>query len=161
MTFPLPLHYFSVQIGEALLDSDPKLDPFWKWRCEIPHSLRIRRYTNDILVAMLREDEIVRNKCHPILTLTQSSVPITIRLSRVALRMPEMVELLNQICIHRQTNPRKERLIYDLVKIHRSVHRIVFLNNNRTDCRLENLRELSVELPSDDEPGLDHRLEFK
>lgn len=149
-TFPftIPLHYYRVQVGDATVDKDIGLVPYWQWRVEIPASIRARRFTADVLVAMLREDASTLQRCHPILTLS-GLVPFAVRLSRVILR-PTVIPLLNDLAKYPRTNPRKEMLTYEVTKLCRSVHRVINLNGNTIDCRRENLRELSVEFPRDD-----------
>lgn len=146
----LPLHYFSVEVGHALVDDDLALEPSIRWRVVLPAAVLARRHPPNVLVAMLREDPSLLPRCKVIITISGTST-YNIDLSRIVLR-PEVVPMLNELISHPRANPRKERLTYDLVHITRQVTRVVHVNKNRTDCRRENLREISnVDLSVDTE----------
>lgn len=154
MPLILPMHYYGQAVTQAVTDDRvlQELSSSYRFRVEVPASLRRRAYSADVIAAMIHEDESIAKLCHPIITLTGSSV-VSLRLSRIVLR-PEMISHLNEIASSPRNNPRKERLIFDCLKLHKSVNRVVFVNEDRRDCRFENLREITLDTPLDLTPGL-------
>lgn len=132
----LKVHYADQEVGNALVDHS--LDDLSKelmWRLEVPKTLRRDcQGRKDIILAMLREDPDALARCHPYVWI-KSKIPL--RLSRVALR-PELMPLLNEVAAGRISND----LLDTIRKISGQVKEVVFLNQVRTDCRSENLREV-------------------
>lgn len=147
---PIPVHYFGQAVTTAVVDGTlvQELDPRWKFRVEVPVTLRRRGYPADVIAAMIHEDESTAKLCHPIITITGVGV-VTIRLSRIVLR-PAMIEYLNQIIAYPRSNPRKETLIFECMRLCKQINRVVFCNQDRRDCQLANLREITSDLPLDD-----------
>lgn len=149
MSRTIPVHYYGQAVTQAVVDDSlvQELDASYRFRVEVPASLRRKGFSADVIAAMIHEDETIAKLCHPVITLTGSSV-INIRLSRIVLRS-ELVAHLNEIVATPRNNPRKERLIFDCLKLTKSVNRVVFVNSDRRDCRIENLREITVDSPLD------------
>lgn len=137
----IPLHHYSVKVGHAVVDDDLRSLDNWKWRLQIPPSiLKLSSRQPNVLIAILAEDPTALPRCAPIIDIGQG---VLVHLSRVALR-PEVVTILNELALHgRGSNPRKEQLLYEVTTIQRQIHRVVHLNKNKTDCRRDNLREVS------------------
>lgn len=153
MPLILPVHYYGQAVTQAVVDDKvaQELGSDIRFRVEVPASLRRKAYSADVIAAMIHEDESIAKLCHPIITLTGSSV-VSLRLSRIVLR-PEMLGILLELFSIPRNNPRKERLIFDCLRLHKSVNRVVFVNKDRRDCRFENLREITVDTPLDLTPG--------
>lgn len=125
------------------------LDESINWRVVPPESVK-RGQTPDVLVALLKEDPFARKKCQVLWTLNLSTGPLAIPLARVVLR-PITIPLINEAVTHRLSTPRKERLAYEVNAHLRTIKRVVFLDKDHTNCRRENLREISAALY--DEPS--------
>lgn len=153
MPLTLPIHYYGQAVTQAVVDDRilQELDKSYRFRVEVPASLRRKAYSADVIAAMIHEDESIAKLCHPIITLTGNSV-VNIRLSRIVLRS-ELLTNLNELAASPRNDPRKERLIFDCLRLHKSVNRVVFVNDDRRDCRLDNLREITVDSPLDLSPG--------
>lgn len=133
----IPLYYAGIPVGQALTDDAlDTLSPSLVWRVEVPKTIRRAcKGRRDILTAMLRDDILALQRCHPYLWIC-SRIPL--RLTRVALR-PELLPLINRTAAGSSPTEDEFRQINEL---RRSVKEVVFLNGNRCDCRLENLREV-------------------
>lgn len=140
----VPLEFFGVPVGIALVDNSLNLSPDLKWRPVLPNRVQKQKHQPHVLVAMLREDAELLRDCFVITTLTTSTGPVAINLNRVVLR-PEVLPWLNEIPTHFRINPRKEKLIYDVTQTVRSCGRVVHVNSDKSDCRAENLREIPKE----------------
>lgn len=132
----LPLTYCSQPCGFALVDPGLLDLAELPWTLSMPESQR-RKFRNrpDVALAALREDPLLMSKCHPILIMRNGKSNTSVRLSHIALR-PAMVELLLRHTF------RAEPLLDELAQAHADISRVVFVNRNRCDCRLENLREV-------------------
>lgn len=127
----LPLTFCSTPVGFAQADDD--LEPLRDTVtlcCAMPRSI----YTTakgrpDIVLAMLKQDESLLPRVHPFFSLFKTQI----RLAHVAIR-PELVPLI----IEHTTV-----VLPTINRIRFSIARICYANGNRTDCRRENLRELT------------------
>lgn len=137
----LIIRHFKVIIGHCMVDDDLTFSEEISWRPIISPKLRAS-YTPDALVQLLKEDPFTLQRCRVVTTINVASRVETISLSRLVLR-PQTIPWLNEAISHPHTNPRKERLIYDVTKELSTIGRVVVLNKNHTDCRRENLREIS------------------
>jgi hypothetical protein len=144
----LPLHYYSAVVGHATVDDNCEIDDKVYWKLEIPYAVRKRGYTPDVVVALLREDETLRARCHVFTTLSGLQ-PFNARLAKVVLT-PSIIPQLNEIQFHPRTNPRKEAFTYEITHALRQVDRVIFLDKNRTNCQLENLRLIEIDLPPEE-----------
>ena len=146
----IPLYYSLAHVGNAIVDSTISLSSDLRWRLEIPKRIRRMHYHSDVLVALLREDPPTLRACHPILTINQSKNPTTLRLSRVVFS-PELIDMINLLPALKGEH--KHSQVERIMSLYRTLPQVVNLTSNRVDCRSENLRQLNVELPSDQEPS--------
>lgn len=142
----LPLTYFNTLVGHALVDKGLDFPPV-QWKLMLPATFRrASDHTPDVILAMLREDESLLHNCHPYITL-YGFRQYHARLFRFVLR-PQVIPLLKDAMTKK--HQRKEILINEITRTLMTCQRTVHLNQNKTDCRLANLRELS--LSQDDMP---------
>lgn len=147
MSAKLPLFYSNLHVGDALVDEPlAALPTELRWCLHIPQTVRRSLDRRpDLLAAALREDDTLRSRCIPQTQLQLCGRVFQLRLSRVALR-PEIVHVLLRH-FHNITPP--QETLSHLTHLTSNVRRIIFLNSSRTDCRVDNLREVTD--PSDDE----------
>lgn len=136
----LPLYYLGLEVGHALVDPPlAELPSTLKWGLAIPHTIR-RMHKNraDVLLCLLREDPSLLPRCSPLAQVRLNHRSLNLRLSRLAL-FPQVVPVLqNLLC------SANEALMDDVRSLTLFAPPIRFLNNNRCDCRLANLRVCSV-----------------
>lgn len=130
----LPLRYCGQKIGSALVDDDQEsLSAIPYLSIRLPQS--VRKYAHhrpDIIIATLKEDSELRSRITPFLTYAK----LQIRLSHLVLRM-ELTEIILKF-------PKPSHHTIQWIKsLQSEVGRVIYVNNDRTDCRMENLRELS------------------
>ena len=135
--YSLQLYYVGVHVGAALVDDElDGLSLSMTWRVEPPKTMRkTTGGRRDVLAALLREDPLSLKRCHPYCWIG-SKIPL--RLSRVALR-PEPINLVNQVVSKGFAHT---DVLEDVHKLTSAVRSVVFLNGNRVDCRMSNLREV-------------------
>ena len=151
----VPLQYLGCHVGFAKIDAGLNICPTINWRLDLPPSLRRPGvYTPDVLLAMLREDDHVRRKCHPF-WMTHTFGSLIVRLNRLVLR-PDLIPQFNTLIATPRGSLNKELLHHDLKRELQTVRRVHFHNRDCTDCRRENLTELLVQPASFDEPSLIH-----
>lgn len=144
-TTQLPLFYAGAHVGHALVDRDlgERLSPKWLWGLEIPRALRaLHPERPDIIAARLTSEPDTLARCHPFLQYRG----LVIRLSHLALR-PTLVDPLLSL----SGSPYDRALKLQLRAGLSSVLRVSFVNRSRVDCRVSNLREVSVSV-DDAEP---------
>ena len=135
--YSLQLYYVGVHVGAALVDDElDGLSLSMTWRVEPPKTLRkSTKGRRDVLAALLREDPSSLKRCHPYCWIG-SKIPL--RLSRVALR-PELVQAVNQVVSKGFAHLDVLKDVHDLTS---EIKSVIFLNGNRVDCRMSNLREV-------------------
>lgn len=148
----LPLHYFKVEVGKALVDDQlAQLSPKISWRLDLPNALHKLKLSPDVLVARLREDTVTLHRCIPVTAITAPNKPIfVVRLSKVALQH-NLIPLLNEHASLTRTHLlKKEPLRHKIISLCQAIGPISFVNGNRVDCRSENLREIPFSLESEE-----------
>ena len=129
-TVRLPLFYCEQSCGFALIDAGMEyLSELGKFSVRIPRNLRaIASKRPDVILASLTEDKLAFQACVPFITKLGTQV----HLAHLVVR-PELFEAI--------TLPDEA----SFNRVRRGINSIVHVNNNKTDCRLENIRELSSE----------------
>lgn len=137
-TSTLPLFHAGALVGHALVDRElaQRLNPSWLWSLDIPRTLRrLHPERPDIIAGRLVNEPDTLGRCHPFLQYRG----LVVRLSHLALR-PRASELLLGLDGSPLDRSRKLQLRAELS----SVQRVSFVNRSRVDCRVSNLREVSV-----------------
>lgn len=128
----LDLIYFQVVIGEAIIDDEDSRLRACLWHIEVPR--RVRRLASgrsDITLSLLRESPEQLKQCRAHTNVAQGC---TVRLTHAVLR-PELVKLIAE-------GDTDEVNLTRIRELSSSVKRVICLNDNRLDCRKENLREV-------------------
>ncbi len=129
----IPLHYYSLVVGHAQVDHTSQTRLLSRqWNVEIPRAIREHSKRPDIILGMLQEDPTLLPRCHPYCWVGR----FPLRLSRAILR-PEICDLLPLLQRGDRETPQRIR------ELTKEVHIVVFVDNDRTNCRSENLREIS------------------
>lgn len=144
----IPLFYYGHQVAHAQV-SQPLdlLSPKHRFTLIVQRSvLKLNPYRPDVILALLKEDPRILRKSHPLLQVnilcTNLLFRKNIRLSHIAFQ-PELVTHLNNLL---SGDPFIfTEAVHHINELSSSVHRITFVNNNRCDCRLENLRSIGAE----------------
>ena len=131
----IPIHYISIQVGYAQVDSRiyETVNQI-AWTVEIPRGIRSVSKRQDIILGTLLEDPTALPRCHPYTWVGGGRIPL--RLTRVALR-PEICDLL-----FHHADP---EILQRILRLTSEIDRVVFVSDDRTDCRAENLREISTQ----------------
>lgn len=129
----IPLRYSDQIFAHAFIDDDQEqLLDLGYFSVALPRSLRqLARGRPDIILACLREDESVRRNCRPFISIIKTQIMLV----HMVLR-PEIVRLLQ---VGFDVEP---RLRYKIQELRSSIGRVSYVNGDKTDCRVENLREL-------------------
>ena len=127
----LPLKYKSIIVGSAFVDDDLEpLDDTTTISLIIPRKLyQTSHHRSDVILALLQEDRSLLPRCHPFISLQG----IQIRLAHIALK-PEMVPLIDRCT---------PETLSTINRLRSNIARLSFANGDRTDCRRENIRELT------------------
>ena len=133
----IPLQYCGRAFGQALVDDDrDSLNSLGYFSVTLPRSLRqLARKRPDIILAVLAEDPSSRGQCRPFISFIGTQVLLVHMVLRKALAA---VVLEHRKCPVMPTSMVRS----ELNGIRTSIGRVVHVNGDRTDCRLENLREL-------------------
>lgn len=150
-TTRLQLFYSSRPVGVALVDRElsDRLSPSYLWTVEIPRTLRrLHPERPDIIAARLAEEPDTLSRCHPFLQYRG----LVIRLSHLALR-PQVADLLLELSV---STTSADALRLQIRAQLSSLLRVSFVNRSRVDCRVSNLREVSVPEDYSDDLGDTH-----
>lgn len=141
----VPLYYSGIHVGDAQADESlSQVTELVTFRVRV--SKKVRRLSQnrpDVIAALLREDPVAFKSTRPYTLLFQTQV----LLSHIVLR-PEIQRLI----IDRELTPQTHShnwCLAELERIRHDIGRVVFVNQDHTDCRLENLRE--VLMPTESE----------
>ena len=127
----IPLRYSSVLLGHAQADDDLAPLADLNFSVALPRSLyRISQGQPDVILALLQEDETLLPRCYPFTSYHGTQL----RLVHLAIR-PQLVPLLFV--------PSTDDVLSTINRIRSNIARLTFANGDHTDCRRENIRELS------------------
>lgn len=133
------MRYCGLDIGPALVDDDQEIlqdIPYLSVR--LPKGLR--RYAHhrpDVVIAMLNEDSEARTKIKPFVSIAKTQVS----LPHLVLRN-ELARIVIDYKYRSGVGDLISKHVIDSIR--RGIGRVIFVNDDHTDCRLENLRELAV-----------------
>jgi len=141
-TTTIPLYYSNRRVAQAFVDPFLlNLPSALRWSLRIPRALRTQYHNRpDLITAALLEDPEFASRCHPYVQFSVGSSPVNLTLARVALRH-ELIPVLQR---HFDNLSTPEETYEDLTQILSTIGRIVYLNLSRTDCRVDNLREIPL-----------------
>ena len=138
MTVQIPLRYSGVVFATAKIDDDVEvLKDLGYYSVTLPKNLRSTASKRpDVILAMLKEDPSSVYRCTPFLSVLGTQVLLVHMIIRGEIGRLIVNHVLG----------REELLVIlfreEINQIRGSIGRIAYANNDRTDCRRENLREL-------------------
>ena len=138
MTVQIPLRYSGVVFATAKIDDDVEvLKDLGYYSVTLPKNLRSTASKRpDVILAMLKEDPTTVYRCTPFLSVLGTQVLLVHMIIR-----GEIGRLIvNHVLGYGELSI--EALRDELNQLRGSIGRIAYANNDRTDCRRENLREL-------------------
>jgi hypothetical protein len=134
----LPLTYHSLPVGIAQCEPAFTELAHLTWTLALPTSRRGDfRDRPDLVLALLREDPKLLASCHPYTTLRLGRRTMNLRLSRLSLRQ-QCIPLILSTIFHQKDN------FDELSAITASIVRVVHVDGNRCNCKLSNLREITL-----------------
>lgn len=141
MPTTIPLYYYSQQVGLARVDPElGGLPTSLRAGVILPDTaLKQHRGRPDVLLARLREQDDLLPRCHPFYSIAIGDETLLLRLSRIALR-PALVPLLHTLL---DSGNEYQQVLATIRSLASTVSRPVFLDSDRTNLTLANLRELS------------------
>jgi hypothetical protein len=152
---PLPIQYHKVHVGFVFLDTpiyDQVVD--LPWHLELPPGIRRWGHSVDVILGLLREDEVLLNKC-VVYMMLNSTRGFKVRLAKCVLH-PGVIPLLHEHQLRASLiNNRKELLFHEIRNRLMRIPRVIHIDKNHLNCQSTNLRELSYE-PLEEPSGLYH-----
>jgi len=143
----IPIKYFQHLIGYATTDQAYAADlRRLRWDIEIPRSIRAMYKTPDVLLAALREDQSVLDRCTPF---TQFN-GLVLRLNRLIVR-PEVIPFVLEFVDSSNLEALAQIRLFTS-----DIKRVIHLNGRRTDCQRGNLSVITLPGVSQDPTGVFH-----
>lgn len=140
----LPIIYCNTALGHAKTDDEMEFlqNAGVTLLCRIPNRVRtIADRRPDVIAALLREDLQLRQSLKPFFLIAGKQVylshcVVNVRVRRAVKRFLESTDF------ERQETDLIEDLHTEIRDAVKSVKRVVYLNGDRTDCRVENVRQV-------------------
>ena len=135
----IPLRYSDRVFGHALTDDSVEpLSTLGYYSVTLPRVIRhLAGKRPDVILATLKEDPIMRARCTPFVSMFGTQVLLVHMIVRNSLGQLMVEHHENSDVASLQCSVRA-----DLNEIRSSIGRIVYANGDRTDCRVENIREI-------------------
>lgn len=138
----LALRHQNHIVGYAQIDDEFLYLSAFYWGLMVPDRTRLV-YQNQ-LTLVLRDDDGVRTRCHPFTQLSHNRRKIILRLAVIPIR-PQIASLAIEF-LHEPNDQRKSLLLNEIHNLMSTTRRLLWLNNDRTDCRSLNVRESGTRL---------------